>query len=776
MARSIYFLLLAGHLAFGATNLGETRALRWVDTGSGLAIDALGRGGAVNLVKDVKLTVAFADGSSFTTSGVKRFETLSNARRVHFALAGSAAAEATVSADLVAFAEALTVAWRVACVGAKRELKSKKLTFTPAGPIASARTRAVNRLVVPTGAQAWEVAGDTPYRDFECQVREMAFAAGKFIVVTDWYDPDWIYEGNLAKGSGMNLPLTNGETLAGSFTTTFLAPHETDRYDDVDLAALAGQRSFSARVVCPAIGHAFDTGAPIRFAVRLRNVERAAREAALAGDVYDYYGAKLWSGEARQTLAPGESKEIPVQIAYGKRGMLFFAGTLSYAGRAEPLRAHFSVLPARASTNLLPDSPFGIASLNAEPWKYPDQGEAEASLALLQRMGVRWLRGNHGLSLKTPYSEEVLSRVRTTIGQTLRRGIMPFCEVQMPKSDDPGKDFPERIRTLVGTFAPLVPAPYFEFGNEVNLRKDRGGDYARNVLSPAFEITRQVAPGCKVMTMGFGGVDQKWMDEFLAAGGGKACDVYAIHPGCHPRAPEYVDADKSWRLRPQLDTTFAAAAQGGQSVWFTEMYSPTPPSRTQADLRTSADYLVRTYALSLARGVRVVNWYTFRDGTWFAQRQKSTDIEYSFGIVYADLTPKPQFAAYATMTEQLEGRRCEGRLDLGAEDLYGLRFGGREPVDLLWSYREKSETDLPWWPREKYADQHRRPGEPWVERWKAPVPVALPAAGAVTVTDLMGNATTVAAVGGKVTLSLTGSPVYVRGLSGMKTRGQVWLD
>jgi len=129
------------------------------------------------------------------------------------------------------------------------------------------------------------------------------------------------------------------------------------------------------------------------------------------------------------------------------------------------------------------------------------------------------------------------------------------------------------------------------------------------------------------------------------------------------------------------------------------------------------------------------------------------------------------------MTEQLEGATCLGRLDLGADDLYGVRFNhGGETVDVLWSYREKHETDLPWWPPENYAKDSRRPAEPWVERWQAPVEVTLPAAGTLTITDLMGNRRPLQPQDGKVTLALTGSPVYVRGIGEMGRLPRLWED
>jgi hypothetical protein len=146
-----------------------------------------------------------------------------------------------------------------------------------------------------------------------------------------------------------------------------------------------------------------------------------------------------------------------------------------------------------------------------------------------------------------------------------------------------------------------------------------------------------------------------------------------------------------------------------------------------------------------------------------------------FFVVYTDLTPKPAYVAYGAMTEQLEGSRCVGRLDLGAPDLYAVRFEREDgPVDVLWSYREKHETNVAWWPPEKFQHCSRKPKEPWVGRWERPVEVMLPAAGSVTVADIMGNARAVPADGGRVKLALTGSPVYVRGLGELPRLPRFW--
>ncbi|MCX7599246.1 MAG: hypothetical protein N2512_10345, partial [Armatimonadetes bacterium] len=320
---------------------------------------------------------------------------------------------------------------------------------------------------------------------------------------------------------------------------------------------------------------------------------------------------------------------------------------------------------------------------------------------------------------------------------------------------------------------------YVELGNEYNFTT-KAGDYVRLVLRPQHEAMREVFPEGKVMNAGLGGVASDWWREFVDAGGLEYVDALSVHPGHFPRAPEFWEGWDGWVFRPQMLRVFETLAARGldaqKEVWVTEAYAPSSPHLSCVDMRTAADYLVREYCLLLALGTRVVEWYQFRDGTWFSAAPRPDDVEYNFGIVYADFNPKPQNVAYGGMTEQLEGAACIGRLDLGADDLYGVRFrhGEGEFVDVLWSYRERHECDLAWWPPEQFAGKHRMPSEPWVERWKAPVEVSLPASGGVTVTDLMGNSRRLQPIRGQVRLRLTGSPIYVRGLGALPVSRKVW--
>ncbi|MBI3922117.1 MAG: hypothetical protein HY318_11920 [Armatimonadetes bacterium] len=768
-------------------------ALRVTD--SGIALDRKATGKDLSVIKSLRYEANFTDGPAFRTAGLplalpspqvgeganpqgSRGE--GKALHVEFALDGPAAKDAVVAADIEQRPSHVRMKWMIRYTGPKKPFNgwTTGLRIEYAQPVKEARTATVTKFVRPTGDKPYEVKGDTPYRDTECQLREVLLKDTRLIFVTAAYDPDWIYGNNLQRTGFMAGGIPDGassETVY-EFSLFVLSPRDKGIADlgaRADLAAQAAGRPISLCVTTDHLGNLFAPGETIRFRLRLKNVTGEPRQGSLDLKVWDYYGRRLTGRVENLRLSPAEERTVPVAVPKAQRGMLFLDATLRVGTSTWFDRTTFGILPQRTLSSPKPESVFGLAGLIASPEVYPDQQPLEDVLKLAQRIGVRWLRMSP-YPLKSDPNEDDERRCRERVALVSKYGMSFHAQLgsEVPKPAEL-EEFKKKLRATLLRFKWVTP--YIEIGNELNYSAT-GPEYVEKMLRHVHEVAREVFPECKVMTMGLGGVGKEWLDAFVAAGGMKYADMLSVHPGSHPRAPEFWEGWRGWVFRSQmLDALEAAKNAGGKEVWITEVYAPTAPDRTALDVRTSADYLVRTYVASLALGVRVTEWYQFQDGVWFGQRQKPDDQEYNFGIVHTDLTPKPGYVAYGAMTEQLEGAGYEGRLDLGAEDLYGVRFklNGKH-LDVLWSYREKHETDLPWWPTEKYEKDSRKPGEPWVARWRQPVSVELPAAGQVVVTDLMGNGQTLTAKGGKVVLPLTGSPVYLQGLGDLKTRRNLW--
>ena len=639
----------------------------------------------------------------------------------------------------------------------------------------NAAVRPVTIWVKPTGTQPWEVVGDTPYPDTECQVRVLRFGDRALVMVCSSYDPDWFFGHLLSRTRTQKFaPPRDGAPGSMALAWLWVPAAETEPFDAAAadrFAAEAAGRPLALTVETGQLGNLFEPGQLVPLRLRASNVTDVEQAGTVYLAAYDYGGRTL-AGEQVEILVPArQTQMVERQLNPASRGVVFVKAGVGWDGGRHDTRATIGILPTRKQSDTAPDSPFGMAAIIASPERYPNQFDDATVLAAMERIGVRWIRsGFYRLSDQPTADDRAATAAR--IDELKSFGILPHVQIGTRVPADEA-EFAQRLRATVTTFGKL--APNLEVGNELNLGGLKADEYIDQILKPAVAATREKAPGTQVFSMGLGGVSKGWLDAFEAAGGMELVDVLSIHPGCHPRAPEFWQGWRGWVWRSQVQDALAAAKRAGKEVWITETYAPTPPRYNQVDQRTSADYLVRTYLCAIALGVQVCEWYQFQDGVWFAQRSRPDDTEYSFGIVYPDLTPKPAYVAYGAMTERLAGATCLGRLDLGADDLYGLRFRrGDQTVDVLWSYREKHECDLAWYPPEKFEGQHRKPMEPWVERWQEPVELSLPAGAQVTVTDLMGNATPTTPSDGKVSLSLTGSPVYVKGLGEVPLKDEFW--
>jgi hypothetical protein len=723
------------------------------------------------LLRGVAYQACDAGGIAFRTTG----GTLGEDGVLRFALEGPAASQAMVTARRTPLRNGFRLDWAIAYAGPPRDWNgwTSGLRCDFGAEATGALQNTVVRWVKPTGAKPWEVAGDTPYPDTECQVRRVVFGDKTLAMVSPTYDPDWIYGNQTQRAPFSRLALPKQAPYEASYTVAYLMADTVLEVTPETLAAMAAGRPLALTLRTNRTGNLYVPGEEAAIEVVLRNVTERRQACRLEFEAWSYRGERVLQTNVEVALEADGRRTLEQRVLGVERGIVFLSARLSWDGGEQLQRLTLGFLPERQAHGTRPDSPFALAAVIADPEHYPDQAEAATVLPLAERIGVRWVRSGW-VPFKSDITPAEADAVRVRSELFRQHGILPYAQVgaAVPKAEEV-----EELKARVAATTRLRwGSPYLEVGNELNYSAEPL-EYVERMLRPVHEVMRREWPEGRVVSMGLGGVGKDWFAGFTAAGGMAALDVLAVHPGCHPRAPEYYEGWDGWVFRPQMARAMQAARAAGKTVWIDEGYAPAAPARAQLDLRTAADYLLRTYVCALAIGVERIAWYQFQDGIWFARRPDPEDLEYSFGILYTDLSPKPAYIAYGAMTEYLEGAVCEGRLELGAEDLYGFRFrrdGGT--TDVLWSYREKHETDLPWWPPERYQADSRRPAEPWVERWRDGVTVTLAAAEAVTVVDLMGNRRAVASAGGSVSLVLTGSPVYVQGLGAVPRRSRVWPE
>jgi len=722
------------------------------------------------LFRSLGFEAVFADGSTaFKTEGVRSFEGWNNSHLIRFNLTGQAGDRAEVLAEIRKVPRGVLMRWIVRYRGEPKGFFPWRTGFTLdfASPPEKVFTRSTIRWVRPAGRYDWEVPGDMPYPDFECQIRRVRLQGRPSIaLVTHWYDGDWIYGNDIGRARFMRAGLPKESPSETTFTFAIL---RAERAEDEDLAAIAQGHPLSIRLSTGRVGNLFQPGEPIAMTLRVAKVSGRPLKVDLSCQIHDYYGSLVANTQKRLFLTSVETRLVSLEIPYRRRGILFATAKLHAGPWEREQWQTLGVLPGRPLRPPDSESPFGLAGFIADPGSYPDQPRPETLLPLAQRIGVRWVR-SCPFPVKASFTPEEEREVQERVALFRRYGLSFHPQIGIDITQRSA--WQDELRATLSKFRWV--SDYIELGNELNPQnaseeqlRQAAADYVERILKPFHAIMRQAHPKGKVMNHGLGGVWLPYLEGMEKAGAFGLLDVLSVHPGFQPRAPEFYEGWKGWVFHTQMEDAMLSARRHHKPVWITEVYAPTPPDRSAVDLRTSADYLVRIHVLAMAMGVQVIEWYQFQDGVWFARVPNPKDPEHNFGILYTDLSPKPAYLAYGVMTELLEGLDCMGRLPLGADDLYRVCFAkGQRAVDVLWSYRERHETDLAWWPPEQFKDKSRRPGMPWETRWQKPVRIQLPADRPILITDIMGNCKTARPKNGSVTLWLSGSPIFVSGLRG----------
>jgi hypothetical protein len=179
-----------------------------------------------------------------------------------------------------------------------------------------------------------------------------------------------------------------------------------------------------------------------------------------------------------------------------------------------------------------------------------------------------------------------------------------------------------------------------------------------------------------------------FLDRFLAAGGGAYFDVMNFHYYLAFRArwePYGTDIiGKTTALRQKL------AAYGLQKPIFCTETSMWSDAAHGGSDELQSRYVAQVFARSRAAGLNATIWFQMFDPVdpWV----------WSYGLMTADVRPKPAYTAYQTLTRQLAGAeyvRSPEPTETGCATLeaYEFRQGGSSPPTLLaWSTGEQSCT------------------------------------------------------------------------------------
>jgi hypothetical protein len=203
------------------------------------------------------------------------------------------------------------------------------------------------------------------------------------------------------------------------------------------------------------------------------------------------------------------------------------------------------------------------------------------------------------------------------------------------------------------------------------------------------KAVRAADPNALIIGPATSEIPQKFLDEFFASGVLPYLDGVSVHPyRSYSKSPETADSEYA-KLR-ELIARHAPPTKRDLPILSGEWgYASHAKGVT---LETQAAFAARQQLANLLAGVPLSIWYDWKnDGPDPAER------EHNFGLVNADLSPKPAYVAISTLTAELAGYRITRRFELGGTADYALVLERRgKPIKLaLWTTGEAHAASLP---------------------------------------------------------------------------------
>ncbi len=378
-----------------------------------------------------------------------------------------------------------------------------------------------------------------------------------------------------------------------------------------------------------------------------------------------------------------------------------------FAADARLIRAGVTVAERRfgvAAAAPVADLDAGLPDAGVATHFGQHRGDPEIVMPLIRRAGFRWFRDEiYWDNVEREPGQFVFpGDYDRYVGTAARIGLKPLIvldygnAVAYPGLFTGAQGFPRTVeeRALFARYAAKVAQRYaktvghWEVWNEPSIGPVSIDDYAALLTSVSAALKRQ-DPAAQVLACSGGG-----------AGGGPGGDCVAsllkrvprgvfdgvsIHPYMTPFDPDAgypttpsapisaVNIPTVWPHLRDMVARESAGRAARPSVWVTEIGWPSSAKSTRMTDATQAAYLLRSYLLSRRYpAVAAMFWYDFvDDGT------DPADGEKNFGLLSADLAPKPAYVAASVLARTLGARAWNRSLaDAGGVRVYQYGTGG----------------------------------------------------------------------------------------------------
>jgi hypothetical protein len=255
-----------------------------------------------------------------------------------------------------------------------------------------------------------------------------------------------------------------------------------------------------------------------------------------------------------------------------------------------------------------------------------------------------WYRGlaDHCVNLARAQGMEVLATIMWT-PDWANRGRGPTVPPRRVRN------FARFMRWAARHFRGRVAA--WEIWNEpdgTNFWQGTPARYAR-LLRAAYPAIKRGDPNAKVVFAGNSDNSPQWLAAAYTGGAKGAFDVMAAHPYRSDQSPD-AGGDEAWLLMhaSQLHAVMARHGDGAKPIWFTEFgwsvhanRPDLPPWQRGVTAEEQAAYLTSAVGLIGARYPFVEKAFWYKD----AARPGEDDVQSGYGLLKADLAPRPAYWA-----------------------------------------------------------------------------------------------------------------------------------
>ncbi len=495
-------------------------------------------------------------------------------------------------------------------------------------------------------------------------------------------------------------------------------------------------------------------------------------------DIRDYYGNIIESGIYLDSTVFGlqdANRKITIDAKKTGYGMYFI--TMKVFTKRYTFYDYMPVI-------LMPDAdypyrssfPFGIA-------QYQDMLNRYDQMNMLLKIGAGYIRN---VPLTVDNAEDIASRTKiiTTLQQSGMFILGPTASWAGVGSAEGDKRF--------NTYGKYYK--YFCMGNEVNMQINSltspSQAFINSVWDEYYKDTYLVQKrycqkyGWTLVTAGVSAGMRNWIDKYEEAGLWNNSDVISNHVYSY----NYLSPDNPknlgmWsvegglmRMKSAIDD-FARKYNGFRKRWFlNECGYSSINSDNYVDPRTKGDYDIRCLILGAAYGAEYAETYSIFDFSNGGFGCYQNDMEWGFGAFYVPdyysrVLPKPTAICFSTFARCIRGYKSCVESSVYSNGVHQDQNGGGKlrvfdintsvdgHVFVAWSNIDPQDCDV------LSAGIPVDPHLPWSpDNFTGTEDLVMDAIGStVKVVSLGGKTTTYTAVGGKVTIPVTGSPVFIFG-------------